>query len=117
MFYVWVNALSAVYAENIVGRLVRRNWQCAALGNQLVLHNEDAPGSLIAFSISRGVKEGEPELTYSHAYDEVRDVLKVLGIKYYSIIVTEPCASTWSLGNLSITEAAKQDEAQRRGLN
>lgn len=116
-FYVWINALTASYAEAIVGRLVRRAWQVGALGNQLVLYNDDKPGSLIAFSLIKAVKEGEPEVTCSTAYSEIQDVMKVLKIKYYCIIVVESTACTWSLGNISMDEVVKEEETQRKGLN
>ena len=116
-FNVWIHALTSNYAEAIAGRLIRRNWLVGALGNQLVLQHDDKPASLIAMSVSKSLKEGE-ELTPSAILNEVRDVLKVLSITFYSVIVTDSSVnSTWALGNISLAEAIKQDETQKKGMN
>lgn len=116
IYYVWINALTSSYAEAIVGRLVRRNWHVGALGSNLVIHSDDKPSSLVAFSVQKTLKEDET-ITYSTVFEEVKDVLKVLKAKYFSMVITESTGCTWQLGNISIADTLELKEIERRGLN
>lgn len=115
MFYVWVTAASDSYTEPLVGRLIRRNWRVTALGNTLSLHSEENLATLVAFSMAKVPKDDKPEnlIDQSVALDEVKDVLKRLGVHYYSLVVVQPAGCTWCIGN--ITHAAlNKAEVERK---
>ena len=118
-FYVWVTALSDSYTEQLVGRLCRRGWKMGALGNTLSLHNEDNLATLVAFSMSKAPKDDKPdnEVTQSKALEEVKDVLKRLNVKYYSLVVTQTTGCTWCMGNITQTEMKKLEEERKKVVN
>lgn len=118
-FYVWVTAITDAYTDQIIGRLVRRNWKVVALGNTLSLRNDDNLATLIAFSMAKAPKDAaaENEITQSKALDEVKDVLKRLDVKYYTLIVTQSAGCTWSLGNVTKSAIEKEQVEQKKAVN
>lgn len=116
LFYVWVTVEDSKVAEAIVGRIVRRSWRVGALGNQLVLHNDDNPVTMIAMSVARVPKDQEV-IAVSNVIDEIRDVMKQLGVRHGSVVVTEAAGCTWSLGNISSSADARLAEDTKKGMN
>lgn len=110
-YYVWVTAISDTYTEQLVGRLVRRGWGVSIMSNTL--------SALMSFTITKASKGDKPEdeITLAKAIEEVIDVMKVLGAKYHSIVVTETCRATWILGNITNTEVKKAEEERRKATN
>lgn len=118
LFYAWITLVCEHNAERLAGKLIRKNWKVAALGNHLILHNEESPSTLCAFSLSRSTPlKKDEEVTYSQVLEELKDTMKRLDIKYYSLIVTESVGCTWCLGNINLTEVKKQEEQVKKGLN
>ena len=105
--------------EQFVGRLVRRGWKVAPLGGVLSLHNEDNFATLVAVSLSRQPKDDKPEneITSAFVLEDVRDVLKRLKIKHYSVIVTQYSGCTWQLGNITKSEINKIESEQKKIIN
>ena len=60
-YYVWAVLVTDGYTEQIVRRLVRRNWDVGSLGNTLSLRNEDNLATMLAFSMSKAPKSDKPE--------------------------------------------------------
>lgn len=116
-YYVWVNTITDVYTESLVGRLVRRGWRVAPLASSLSLHNEDNMSTLIAFTIARTPKNAEDEVTAPKVLEEVKDVLKRLKMRYHSVIVTQPVGCTWVLGNITQSETKKLEEERKKATN
>lgn len=73
----------------------------------------------MSFTITKASKGDKPEdeITLAKAIEEVIDVMKVLGAKYHSIVVTETCRATWILGNITNTEVKKAEEERRKATN
>jgi|SRR6478735_682694 len=118
-YYVWITTISDSYAESIVGRLVRRNWMVSSLGNTLSLRNDENLTTLLSFSMSKVPKsdKAEDELTMAKAIDDVKDVLKRLGVRYHSMVLTQVIGATWTLGNMNKTELEKLELTTKKGLN
>lgn len=118
-FYVWVTTVSDSYTEQFVGKLVRRNWKVAALGNMLSHYDSDNVASVVAFSMSKVQKNVEPEneITKAKALEDVKDVLKRLKVYYYSVIVAEPVDCTWCRGNITQTELKRAEEERKKDVN
>jgi hypothetical protein len=119
MFYVWVTAISDSYTEQLVGRLVRRNWRVGSLGNTLALHNDENLATLVALSMAKVPKSDkeEDQVTQSKALEEVKDVLKRLGVHYYSLVVVQPAGCTWCMGNITHGELKKLEEERKKTVN
>lgn len=117
--YVWLTIANDTFTEQIVGRLVRRNWKVVALGNTLSLRSEDNLATLLAFSISKTPKDTklDSEVTQAKALDEIKDILKRLDARYYSLVVTQATGCTWCLGNLTKSLVESDATQQKRGLN
>lgn len=119
-FYVWVTVILDGYTEQLIGRLVRRNWEVGSLGNTLSLRNDDNLATLLAFSMAKAPKSEKPEdeVTQSKALEEVKDVLKRLDVKYHSLIVVHGAPGcTWCLGNVTKSGIEKEQAAQKKGMN
>jgi hypothetical protein len=118
-FHVWLTVITDGFTEQIVGKLVRRNWKVMALGNTLSLRSEDNLATVLAFSMTKKAKSDEPddEITQSIALEEVRDVVKRLNVKYYSLIVTQSGGCTWVLGNITKSSIEKENEEQKKCVN
>lgn len=114
-FYVWITALGDSHTEQIVGRLVRRNWHVLALGNQLSLHAQDNNASLIALGVSKPWKD--EHVAVAAVLEDVKDVLKVLKVHHYSVIVTQLTGCTWCLGNVTQTELDKLAAERKKATN
>lgn len=114
-FYVWITALGDSHTEQVVGRLVRRNWHVLALGNQLSLHAQDNNASLIALGVSKPWKD--EHVAVGAVLEDVKDVLKVLKVHHYSIIVTQTTGCTWCLGNVTQTELDKLATERKKATN
>lgn len=115
--YAWINTVTDSYTEQLVGRLVRRGWRVAPLGGSLSLHNQDNLSSIVALSIGRTPKDDEGDVTSAKVLDDIKDTLKVLGVHWHSIIVSQPAGCTWTLGNVTATEAKKAEETRRKSVN
>ncbi len=115
--YVWVTTVTNVYVEALVGRLVRRGWGVRPMGSSLCLHDQEHLSAVVAMAVTRAPKDDKDEVTPARVLEEVRDVLRVLGIKYHSVIVTETIGCTWVLGNVTLTEAKKAEEAFKKTIN
>ncbi len=118
-YYVWVTAISDSYTESIVGKLVRRNWEVSPLGGTLFLKNDDNLTTVLSFSMSKISKSEklENELTMTTAVAEVKDVLERLGVRYYSVVLTQVAGANWSLGNMRKSELEKVELETKRGMN
>ena len=119
-FYVWVTVLTDGFTEQLIGRLVRRNWEVSSLGNTLSLRNDDNLATLLAFSMAKTPKsdKAEDEVTQSKALDEVKDVLKRLELKYHSLIVVAGAPGcTWCLGNITKSGLEKLESEAKKGFN
>lgn len=119
-YYVWITAISDAFTDNIVGRLIRRNWQVKCLGGTLALKSKDNMSVVLAFSMSKQPKDDKPEneITQAVAMDEVFDVLHVLGVKYHSLIVAgKPAGCTWRQGNLTVSELERLEEKTKKAVN
>lgn len=119
-FYVWAVLVTDGYTEQLVGRLVRRNWEVGALGNTLSLRNDDNLATLLAFSMSKAPKSDKPEdeVTQSKALEEVKDILKRVGAKYYALtVISGMPGCTWCLGNVTKTEIEKEAVEVGKKLN
>lgn len=119
-YYVWVTVLTDFHTEQLIGRLVRRNWEVGALGNTLSLRNDDNLATLLAFSMAKTPKsdKSEDEITQSKALEEVKDVLKRLDTKYHSLIVVAGAPGcTWCLGNVTKSGLEKLETETKKGMN
>lgn len=119
-FYVWLTVITDGFTDQLVGRLVRRNWEVGALGNTLSLRNDDNLATLLAFSMSKTPKSDKPEdeVTQSKALEEIKDVLKRLDAKYHSLIVVAGNPGcTWCLGNFTKSGLEKLELEQKKGFN
>lgn len=118
-YYVWITALSDNFTEQIVGRLIRRNWKVGALGNLLSLHNDENLATMIAVSVSKVPidDEKENEITISVVIDDIKDILKRLKINYYSLVVSRGTGCTWCLGNVTKAVVEEENFEQKKGVN
>ena len=118
-FYVWVTTLTDSYTEQIVGRLVRRNWRIGSIGNALSLTSTENLATFMAFSMAKTPKDDKPEneITIAKALDEVKDVLKRLKIQYYSLVASVPAGCTWCLGNITQSELKSAEEERKKVTN
>jgi len=93
---VYITLLTPAYGEAIAGRLINLGWEVTTFGTDfgLVEDQPDTIGALVLFCI-----EGEDN-TLDDTQTLVKDILKSLGVSYFSIVVTEATPSTWSLGNV-----------------
>lgn len=116
-FNVWITSVSDSYTEAVVGRLVRRGWEVKSLGKSLSLGNEDNLAVLIAIAIARQLPANDVQDTVTIIYDEIKDVLKAFKVKYYSLVVIETSACTWSLGNVTKSLIEESASERKKGTN
>jgi len=116
-YYVWITTITDSYTEQLVGRLIRRNWKISALGNNLSLRNSDNLATLVAFSMSKVTKDKDEEMSPSKALDELKDILKRLDIKYHTLVVTQPGGCTWTLGNVTKSLLEKEQLEFKKIIN
>lgn len=118
-FYVWLTLISEYKAECLVTKLVRSNWSVQNLANQMILSGQNNPAVLCALRLSRELplKEKEP-VTIAQAIDEIKDILKRIDAKYYSLIITPVIEDArWSLGNINLEEVKKEISETKKSLN
>jgi hypothetical protein len=117
IWYVWVTASQADYAETLCSKLIRRGYTVGPLGRQLITQFDDCPACVVAMSISRAprTEEEKKEYTATGVHSEVCDVMKHIKGKFWSLVVSESAACTWNIGNerLSKDEKDKAENAKK----
>lgn len=118
-YSVWITTLTDSYTDAVAGRLVRRNWNVASLGDTLSLRTDDNMTTMLAFSMTKTPKSDKPEdqINLQTVIAEVKDVLKRLGVKYHSVVVTQYTGATWVLGNITKSEIAAIELDKKGTIN
>lgn len=98
-YYVWITALTEAYADELIGRLVAHNWRIAPLSKNLVSASDAKISCLITFSMVKPTQSSfDPDKGL--VLEEVKDTMKLLGMRAFSVIVTHGVESTWTSSNV-----------------
>lgn len=120
-FNVWVTAPAPPkdFADTLVAKLVRRGFTVGPLGRRLVVAVSDNPSFVVAISLYREPRDEKEtrDNTASGIYDEIVNVMKVYGLKFSSIVITENTGCTWNIGNVSIDAEKKAFETELQKKN
>ena len=107
-FYVWIIALSDVYLEHLAGRLITHAWTVRIMDTRTregaTVQPNGQGASILNLSINKETKERV--LSCEEVVLEVGKTCQLLGMQYYSIIVTKPTDSSWVAGNISYPSTA-----------
>ncbi len=119
IWYVWVTASNADFAEALCAKLIRRGFTVGPLGRQLITQHDDNPACIVAMSIHRVPRTDEEKKDYTATgvHAELVDVIKHVKGKFWSLVVSESAGCTWNIGNERHSEEDKQRAEAAKKVN
>lgn len=104
--YVWLTTLGDALIDAFMGCMVKMGYTISALAETgaITWTTENfSLGNLSAFDVEFRSRSRSRQQTMT----DIKQVLKELEFSYFSVIVTEPCMSTWNSG---IVKKDKNDD-------
>jgi hypothetical protein len=103
-FYVFIPVIAPSIVDRLLPAMVKQGYTVAALdpeGNpQRTLDRNMV--SLITLNVAKALTEANTNKAMTIVFENIRSILKDISGKYYTLIVTSPCACQWSLGNMNL---------------